>query len=1007
MARPSPSRNDGATDKLLPPLPPGGLGLDFSGRTSIDNGDEEDHGGWKDNNPGSNQPSPFQLTSLCDKSPTSPLVASIQPSTPTTATSSSFSSRHTSSVPSTATLTKPTQSTVTAIMSESPSVAGVGPKASSSLKVEESRSTPRAGKRILFVSSSVSRKSKSNGTVQPISLAPPQARAPSTPTGSIDRLGRKRSSGQLLSGIGKGLDRVGSVLRRNTPDGRTPDSAKSISVRSGGGGNWSRGKKRNEAAVIEEADESSSTRAEKILEIKSGEDGDAGIGRPFKTEHDLHVSPDLSDLPPAWLESLKAQGLSESDLKLISAAHGRRHQSRDQPFEVGFKPPRTPLSAPAASTTLLDTGSQGHDASLSHFLSKHLPRKFSLELQSPKESTTTGARFRLDHLRAKVRDVFDAGYVSSPPSTAKEHDWPRGDLELYPVSAAESSDIDAETEGDESFSAEPGNFMQSKKERDNYTPRLSKRFSDQLRGFKESRFGLEEEGAGEWGRSILGAAWKDGITTTKEGQRPSLPEGESVDVSPAGTRTTSVDSDDSQAIPILPLEPEEPKTPLPISLGGSTQELYSPLRLPTNAVQSSSLHSGPQSVSSISSASRYNSPSFQFQLQQEPKDSSSLPRSRHSTDSFGVRYTSMSKSSPDLNPITPSTSTEDATPRMPNEEWTAIESRGDYKHDTRKIDTGSDQAGDGAEVAGDPPSPACSDLLTARRPDAHQQNASPATMQDDTHRLTQRSPSFPESMRPTTLFCQGSLDPFPTPGSESVPTSIAGSYEHLPLVEDITSGPYPYTGDGNDPQISFPTSATELSSLPSRCVTPIPVPTISERIQNQDTNHLSPERIRISPRRHSRSRSVREQTSYSTFDSTPYRLSPSRDPLEGLDGASPNERASIALSILSSEASTSIHSLHELREATVNVAYKGMIFPAGSGHEASSEKVSIKDVGRRSKVDEEGRGELGLDLIDKRESDENISTSDGVCPSDEAEGHTKDALDALGAAAMRIVDAQV
>lgn len=44
------------------------------------------------------------------------------------------------------------------------------------------------------------------------------------------------------------------------------------------------------------------------------------ICQTLTTQHDLHVSPDLSDLPPEWLAELHRLGLQQSDLNIMAAA---------------------------------------------------------------------------------------------------------------------------------------------------------------------------------------------------------------------------------------------------------------------------------------------------------------------------------------------------------------------------------------------------------------------------------------------------------------------------------------------------------------------------------------------------------------------------------------------------------------------------------------------------------------------------------------------------------------
>ncbi|ORX33519.1 hypothetical protein BD324DRAFT_654106 [Kockovaella imperatae] len=136
--------------------------------------------------------------------------------------------------------------------------------------------------------------------VSPSPLANEHGRRGSGPNVAASRgsssLGKKRSSGQLLAGLGRGLGRMGSVVKRAASD--------STAIRS---------------------------RAPTMTKLSLREDdedlGDDGIGLPFNVEHDLHVSPTLEDLPPVWLEELRRQGLSEHDLLLITAARNRQAET--------------------------------------------------------------------------------------------------------------------------------------------------------------------------------------------------------------------------------------------------------------------------------------------------------------------------------------------------------------------------------------------------------------------------------------------------------------------------------------------------------------------------------------------------------------------------------------------------------------------------------------------------------------------------------------------------------
>ncbi|WWD21954.1 hypothetical protein CI109_106442 [Kwoniella shandongensis] len=894
MSRISPARKDSGSNKGLPPPPLGSLGLDFSGRASIDGPDEFGSVHSK-----SSKPSPSHFVPLRDLHHSSPSLTSLNPTTPTTATSSSFSFFNTP--------TKGDQpSPFRPRMTHSPSLASIRTTGTASILNGDSVSTPTSatGKRIMFASTSMSASSIRSATKHQ------QDQVPFTPTGSV----RKRSSGQLLSGIGKGLNRVGSVMRRNTAEGTTPSSTKSRLSRKTSIGKWNKDGK----GKGEQRERKVTASPERQLGITGG---DAGIGRPFNTEHELHVSPDLSDLPPAWLESLKAQGLSESDLKMITDARKRQQARRSLPRPEDPNVPRTPQSVSPTK----GTSSAGNNGLLQSGWKSPL-KKFSFEPESPTTPTAVD-QDRLKHLRSAARDVFDAGYspVVGGPSTIQAREFPRGNLDSYPASASESSDIDME--------------MDTRRDiRENVviTPRVSRRLSDQLRGFRESKFGLLEDGDDDWGRSILSVAWEE-----------------------AGS--SSIASDDDQAIPIIPLRSNEPPTPV---------------SKPTTQETDLGRGDGGRDPSN--------------RKLDKPAHSQAL---RNSSDSFGVHHTSLSKSTIDSQLVTPSTSTEHHvengdgdgdSERVDSDE--KVRTRSDFLDSPLTLNTAT---------LIDPPSPAYSDLPTARYPPHHHHThseSSPAALHRPSQNLT-HYPSLPDMSHRDSDSDQGSFGPFPTPGS--VPTSIAGSYEHLPLADHVASW-----SDSRNPHISFPTSAvgTSESLSSSRAVTPDPEPHAEDE---EDPNHLSPNRTRSAGRR-----------SFYSTSSHHHGTSPTpSEMLDGLDGANREERASIALSLLSSRASTDVHSLHELREATVRIAYKGMLFPKPTsqvGKKTTELKESYEmpeEGGERSSDDLKVKYEQG-----NHEEHEN-SGSRSYSPSTTSHGlrkeedklRAKDALDALGEAAMRIV----
>lgn len=117
---------------------------------------------------------------------------------------------------------------------------------------------------------------------------------PSLSSGSGIPLSKKRSSGQLLSGIGKGLGRMGSVMRRNTVDEapETPSKGSpngNVDKQRGANKTWLKKGTIDDELLPEEAEPSESfgpAQRSKRIPLKSTQqdEGDPGIGRPFNTE---------------------------------------------------------------------------------------------------------------------------------------------------------------------------------------------------------------------------------------------------------------------------------------------------------------------------------------------------------------------------------------------------------------------------------------------------------------------------------------------------------------------------------------------------------------------------------------------------------------------------------------------------------------------------------------------------------------------------------------------------
>ncbi|OCF76524.1 hypothetical protein I204_02221 [Kwoniella mangroviensis CBS 8886] len=917
MSRPGTFRSK-SSDKALPSLPAGGLGLDFSGLPrGPAPGSTVGLGLGLKLNSKSSKPPPTHFIPL-RQSPTaiytsnippisSPSIISSSPSTPIASSSVSISgypfpygNDHYSNSTSTVLNQNTSTTTLTQLArppdSPSISISTAPPDISSSFTPEKKKvgfgqAESIRSEHVMMASSTSSTSTSASGQKQDVSL------------------GRKRSSGQLLMGLGKGLNRVGSVMRRNT-DSNVDNTSPSKKGNAGGGGStWrkGRGRKTNDWQ----------DGWEKVDRIgEEGDEGDAGIGRPFNVGHDLHVSPDLSDLPEQWLSSLKAQGLTESDLILISAARKKQHEAHRLPLRTTSRLPQAPLSAPPSR--LLDAPCREMIAGPSsgdihHMGSNGLLKKFSFEDRSPNTPTQAGMT-RIyaagpSQLTSSPTEIPNQNRLRSEvlATTPSKHDRRRA-IESFPVSAAGSSDLNHNQnhnlEAEDVFnphrnsttSALPGH-------RTDFTVpiRKNKRFSSQLKGFRESTFGLGEEDEGEWGKSVLNSTWLSSSAKEKGKMR-----------------------DDKIPVPPEPL--------LPSSLSSSQAQINSGesgYRTPPshNPIEEVVMPKSPPpparprkqpSVTLVPILNQENS-----QIPKEDEGSEVEIETRKSSESFGVHYnTSIAKSKSSI-----SIGSELITPSTSMEQGMTVREKDDS-------DEGHEHEGQGECTFG----------------------------------------SINEIKKMDMDNCDQ-------------PTELIGREG---LIRRYHSNPH----------ISLPASA-----IHSRSTTP---DLISK--PKPDLVH---------------------QQSYSTFDSTPYKALEEDVLMDGLDRANPEERASIALSILSSRTSASMQSLHELSQATVRSAYKlppvGEVSPFttlstsnpfintittnkrtnNNKNENQNDTNNNDNENNDNENNTNRKSSSGLKLIDESSECGSISLvytlgwgSEEI--DGEGEGEAKDAMDALGEAARRL-----
>ncbi|WWC59056.1 uncharacterized protein I303_101603 [Kwoniella dejecticola CBS 10117] len=922
MSRPATKRSM-SSDKALPALPAGGLGLDFSGLPLDDMGMTVPHKS-KSSRPPAPRYIPLRQSPIAPTHiPSSPSIISLSPSTPL-ASSSAYPFPYTNKNYSQSTILNQSTTTLTAPGSPSVSIS----------TTPDSVYSISPKKRVGFGKSSVSADSIRSQTMPTKSHDGPSFPRPSDSSqlsASPRPLRRKGSSGQLLSGIGKGLNRVGSVMRRNTESniGSSDQSPRKFHA-----GSWRRGRRKMSSGCDESW--------EQVNRIgEEADEGDKGIGRPFNVGHDLHVSPDLSDLPEQWLSSLIAQGLTESDLLLISAARKKQHETANMPLPVrsSSRLPKAPLSAP--SSRFLDAPFREESLSGSSSEPTHgsLLKKFSFESSPLTTPTATPTK----NVSPPHQVISSTAKQSTQGEDAHESEMVivgrsgRRKIDSFPVSAARSSDVGHDILLFQDQPPLPAHTSSDVNEMESLPrSRNQKRFSTQIQTFRESTFGLGEESDGEWGKSIL-----DQTLSTSASSPPLV---------------------ESMKDDRIPVPPESPSASGPASAHKRWTE--------------------------NEALAGYKTPSRQNSLDTLPKSPPPPARPRKSPS-----VTQIPKQVP--SPLTPLTESEgrEHNDESRNEPRKSSESFGVHYNTS----LAKSKSSVGSEII--TPSLSMEDNMDSGLIDGDDHD------DESRARLLSRDTTFGKIPLPD--YSDQEVNGLE---SESESASASNTRTHQFLVENSVG----LSKYHSNPHLSLPASAID-----SRSTTPDIIPEIpSQQAQAQvPFQGNTSKRISLKP-----------QASYSTFSSEPYKSMEEDDLLDGLDRANPEERASIALSILSSRTSTSAQSLHELREATVRTAYK--LTPVNElyderekvwnsawakreqGQEARWAQKEIyskdKDAGSHDSTSSDCRGSPSLRSTTtttgwEMTSDEYENGSEGtnVIPADR-ERRAKDAMDALGEAARRL-----
>lgn len=356
-------------------------------------------------------------------------------------------------------------------------------------------------------------------------------------------------------------------------------------------------------------------------------------------QHDLHVSPSLEDLPPAWLASLRAQGLSEQDLLLIASARKRQAAVENTPIR------RIKGSDPPDSIHSLPRSVGGSSSALGH-----------TEAGRVRGASTPGtsviSRSSREYLSSAAGESTS---VLALPSIAAASTAKNGVVLLHTKFSFESAPsvpvkdqaklLTAEPEvmvSNEEAEDQPGELMDLGGGR-RRTPRKNKRMSDQLRCFSQFDIGGEEG----WAASLLSA-----MNTQDPATTPTAAYNHAAGATGSSTPPITPLKADS----IVPKTPERSKTikriPIPPMLPPTSPKR--PLEMGDMTVPPDDQpwpSSPPPPRRSLISALPTSAVLTPVLTEEE------ITPVRQSSDSFGVHYSrNQSKSSVDLDLVTPSTS---------------------------------------------------------------------------------------------------------------------------------------------------------------------------------------------------------------------------------------------------------------------------------------------------------------------------------------------------------------
>ncbi|BEI96287.1 hypothetical protein CcaverHIS631_0112360 [Cutaneotrichosporon cavernicola] len=374
------------------------------------------------------------------------------------------------------------------------------------------------------------------------------------------KLQRKKSNASLLyQGLGRGLSRVGSVMRRggnsnnNSAPAADPQPSSSSTATSSvasshtTGTKGRRAPKRSGSTTLQDLCEEAESAAERDMGARARAvpikrstplstylpppppEKTNGVSRPFNVQHALHVTPDLDGLPSEWLESLKAQGVTDHDLLLITSAQRRQRTVPRHPIvrtitPIGTSRPPSPDSsrptsaAPSPSPAKTESTLSATPSKDATPPTKGLPRARATTITrlgppvSANPATSSPSQLTVPDQQTRGRGRGRSPTITSPPASSRRS-LSAPQERVVTVKRSDSL-LGKLLDEIDSKSSRPPHATDSEDEEE-----LERRLSEDLRGFHDIRIPGEDG----WAASML-AAWDKDNTLVHEvrGLGPSI-----------------------------------------------------------------------------------------------------------------------------------------------------------------------------------------------------------------------------------------------------------------------------------------------------------------------------------------------------------------------------------------------------------------------------------------------------------------------------------------------------